>query len=664
MVVEELSVALDVPGRPVVVDGLGLELHRGRTFALLGESGCGKTITALSLMRLLPPNMKISTGRILLDGTDLVSLSAPRMRSIRGLRIAMIFQDPQTSLNPVLRVEHQIAEVLARVGVARNLRRGRAVELLEQVGIPAPAERIHAYPHQLSGGMKQRVAIAMALAGEPDVLIADEPTTALDVTIQAQILGLLRDIQQSTDMAILLITHDLGVVAEAADEVGVMYAGHIVERANVERFFSKPYHPYAQGLFSALPRIENRERSLTVIPGTVPSLSPLPPGCRFQSRCAHAWDECSARLPAWREHSEGHHVRCHLYELLTPILPRLPDPEDTEDQFPATAEELSDKPLLGLDDVAVRFPLRTDLFRGGGGAIHAVNGVSLSLSRGTTLAVVGESGCGKSTLAKAIVQLVKTEQGSIVFEGDRLSELDAKGLKQRRANIQIIFQDSHASMNPRMRALDIVAEGLAIQALGGNKMQRRERASHLLQQVGIEVSLGGRYPHELSGGQRQRVCIARALAVEPRLIVCDEPTSALDVSIQAQILNLLKRLQSELGLAYLLITHDISVVSFLAHEIAVMYLGKIVERGNTGEVLSEPKHPYTQALLSAVPAMNPSPGREIVKLEGELPVPTSVPAGCAFHPRCRSRLTHCERDPPLLKGLGESRRVACHLYPD
>ena len=660
MVVEKLSVSVDAPGRPAVVEGLDLELHRGRTFALLGESGCGKTMTALSLMRLLPSGLVISDGEIRLDGTNLVSLSPTRMRAIRGLRIAMIFQDPQTSLNPVLSVSHQIAEVLARIGIPRASRRERAIELLERVGIPAPELRVDAYPHQLSGGMKQRVAIAIALAGEPDVLVADEPTTALDVTIQAQILRLLREIQRSSEMTIMLITHDLGVVAEAADEVGVMYAGHLVEQASVESFFSKPYHPYAQGLFAAMPRVDERVVSLAVIPGTVASLSPLPVGCRFQTRCAHVWDECRAQLPGWREHSEGHQVRCHLYHQLPPILPTPPHQEQAEPPVGVTWSP-TEKPLLGVEDISVRFPVKAGGLRRGGGMVHAVNGVSLTIGNGKTLAVVGESGCGKSTLAKTIVQLVRSHAGRIVFQGDSLSGLDADELKQRRGDIQIIFQDSYASMNPRMRATDIVTEGLTIQNLHGNPARRKLRALDLLAQVGMDETLSRRYPHELSGGQRQRVCIARALAVEPKLIVCDEPTSALDVSIQAQILNLLKRLQSELGVAYLLISHDISVVSFLAHEVAVMYLGKIVERGTTEEILGDPKHPYTQALMAALPTARPGDAK-ISQLDGELPAPISLPSGCAFHPRCRLRLSHCDHEPPRLETRGESRVVACHLY--
>ena len=664
LVVDELSVSLGAPGQPLIVGGLGLELHRGRTFALLGESGCGKTMSALAVMRLLPATMRISAGQVLLDGTDLVTLPESRMRAVRGLRIAMIFQDPQTSLNPVMTVERQISEVLSRVGVARVSRRERAIELLDQVGIAMPRQRIGAYPHQLSGGMKQRVSIAMALAGEPDVLIADEPTTALDVTIQAQILRLLRNIQRSTDMAIMLITHDLGVVAHTADEVGVMYAGHLVERASVESFFAKPYHPYAQGLFAAIPRIEARERLLSAIPGSVPMPSMLPRGCRFQSRCAHAWDECAHSPPHWREHSDAHYVRCHLYEQVPAMTPTPPLGDAAGELTEAPAPRSGVQPLLGLEDVRVDFSLGTALFRKGDARIRALNGISLSISPGRTLAVVGESGCGKSTLAKAIVNLVPSQSGRIFFQGVQFNELDSRARKQRCADVQIIFQDTYASMNPRMRAVNIVAEGLTIQKLHADKQQRKQRALDLLAQVGIEQALSGRYPHELSGGQRQRVCIARALAVEPKLIVCDEPTSALDVSIQAQILNLLKRLQSELGVAYLLITHDLSVVSYLSHEIAVMYLGKVVERGNTEEILRAPKHPYTQALLSAVPLPSITNSGGLIELQGELPSPVSIPTGCAFHPRCHLKLVNCQSEAPRLTTFGPSQSVSCHLYAD
>ena len=576
----------------------------------------------------------------------------------------MIFQDPQTALNPVLSIGHQIGEVLSRVGVERANRRDRAIELLDRVGIPGPSQRLTAYPHQLSGGMKQRVSIAMALAGEPDVLIADEPTTALDITIQSQILALLREIQASTDMAMLLITHDLGVVAKTADEVGVMYAGHLVERAPAATFFAKPHHPYTQGLFAAISGLGSRKRALSVIPGAVPNPGALPVGCRFQSRCSNVWDECVTRLPALREHCENHWVRCHLYDQQPPIVPKPLVNEAVDETDTPSLVNGGVTPLLTLDDVRVEFPMGTGFFRRGADTVRAVNGVSLSISPSRTLAVVGESGCGKSTLAKAIVGLLNVRDGAVSLEGDSLNGLGLAELRQRRADFQIIFQDAYASMNPRMRVLDIVAEGLTIHRWPASKSQRQERALKLLQQVGIDQSLSARFAHELSGGQRQRVCIARALALEPKLIVCDEPTSALDVSMQAQILNLLKRLQSELGIAYLLITHDISVVSFLADEVAVMYLGKIVERGATQEVLRVPKHPYTQALMSALPSLDLEKREHVVRLTGELPSPTLLPSGCAFHPRCQSKLEHCTHQTPVLMAMDESRSVACHLYSD
>ncbi len=644
-------------GCPVrAVDGIDLSIHRGETFALLGESGCGKSITALSIMRLLPPVGRIVGGEVLLDGIDLLSLPETAMRRERGGRIAMIFQEPMTSLNPVMSVRAQVGEAV-RLHDLRSRGRitERVVELLNAVGIPDPVRRLDAYPHQLSGGMKQRVMIAMALAGRPALLIADEPTTALDVTIQAQVLALLKDLQRDTGMAILLITHDLGVVAEVADRVAVMYAGQIVETAAVRPFFGQPQHPYSRKLFRALPTAEKRAGSLDVIPGMVPALDQMFTGCRFAARCAVAVPGCHATLPPWRGHAQAGY-RCHLGpdEIQIPFLHQPP----AASGLPAAAAP----PLLAVGGLSVHFPIQKGVFRRTVGQVRAVDGVDLAIAPGRTLALVGESGCGKTTVGKALLQLIQPTAGRVQFDGVDLTALRGRAMREKRREFQIIFQDPASSMNPRMLIGDIVGEGLVAQRLGGDRLQRRARVQALLQQVGLPPEALERYPHEFSGGQRQRICIARALAVEPRLIVCDEPTSALDVSVQAQVLNLLKALQRELGLTYLFITHNIGVVSYLAHELAVMYLGRIVEQGRVEEVLSGPAHPYTQALLAAVPVPDPQRERQVVRLAGDMPSPANPPAGCHFHPRCLHATDSCRSGYPERVTLSDTHWVKCLLY--
>jgi len=635
------------------VDGVDLAIRRGETFALLGESGCGKSMTALALMRLLPPVGRISDGEVLLDGVALLDLPESRMRRERGGRIGMIFQEPMTSLNPVMRVGEQIAESvrLHDPGVQGRIRE-RVVELLEQVGIPDAERRAGEYPHQLSGGMKQRVMIAIALAGRPQLLIADEPTTALDVTIQAQVLRLLKKLQQDTGMAILLITHDLGVVAETADTVAVMYAGEIVETAPVQRFFARPAHPYSRMLFRSLPDAGRRDQPLTVIPGMVPSLDRQFSGCRFVERCEAATTECQLAAPPWLS-AEGQGWRCHFRPDQVKLASPAPQVTAAARETPAT--------LLRLDELQVHFPIRRGLLRRTVGHVRAVDGVSLAVPAGRTLALVGESGCGKTTVGKALLQLIRPTGGTVAFDGTELTTLKGEALRRLRSEFQIIFQDPAASMNPRMLVRDIVAEGLVAQGLVKDKAARHARAAELLQQVGLPAEAADRYPHEFSGGQRQRICVARALAVQPRLIVCDEPTSALDVSVQAQVLNLLKDLQQQFGLSYLFITHNISVVAYLADEVAVMYLGRIVEQGPVARVLDSPAHPYTRALLSAVPVPDPGREHEVIRLGGELPSPANPPAGCHFHPRCPVAVAQCRQLYPPMVDLEQGQRAACWL---
>ena len=530
--VKNLNVRFAGDIQPVkAVDGVDFRIEPGETFALLGESGSGKSVTALSITRLLPRTAEIS-GAVVFNGMDLLALPKKEMRSFRGRHIAMIFQEPQTSLNPALTVGMQIGETL---GQHRNLtgraQKERVIELLEAVEIPDPALRMREYPHQFSGGMKQRVMLAMALAGEPDLLIADEPTTALDVTTQARILALLKKIQRDTGMAMLFITHDLAVASQVADRVAVMNKGKLVETASTRQFFRQPQHPYSKQLLDSLPDAsKNIERDTGVA---------------------------------------------------------------------LSAQE----PMLRVSGLKVHFPVQKGLFGRPAGYLRAVDGVSLELAQGRTLAVVGESGSGKTTLGKGILQLLKPAGGAVFLMGDNLSDLSQSQLRQRRADMQVVFQDPFSSMNPLMMVKDIIEEGMSTLGTENNAANRQNLVDQLLTQVGLEPDHKYRYPHEFSGGQRQRICIARALAVRPKLLVCDEPTSALDVTVQARILELLASLQEELGLAYLFITHNISVVASFAHEVAVMYRGRIVEQGATGTVLTSPRHEYTKNLLAAVPTI-------------------------------------------------------------
>ncbi|KAF0191235.1 MAG: peptide/nickel transport system ATP-binding protein [Gammaproteobacteria bacterium] len=644
------------------VDGVDFDIHSGETFALLGESGCGKSMTALSILRLVPqPAGRITAGKVLLDGQDLLALPEHAMRDVRGKRIAMIFQEPMTSLNPVLTIGMQIGETVERhLGLRGKALRDRVIALLDDVGIPDPAQRYGEYPHQLSGGMKQRVMIAIALAGEPQLLIADEPTTALDVTIQAQILDLLRKLQRERGMAMLLITHDLGVVAGIADRVAVMYAGHIVEQADRAAFFADPKHPYSRKLFESLPTMGKRDRQLAVIKGSVPSLAREFRACRFEDRCDFAWQTCRDTAPRWLAVGPEHHARCHLNDPdIAKPAPRAAAPAPAIQQAPrATAGDV----LVDINDLQVFFPIHKGLFKRTAGHVRAVDGVSLQLRVGRTLALVGESGCGKTTAGKGLLQLIRPTAGTVHYRGNDLTQIGARRMRPYRADLQIIFQDPYSSMNPRMMVADIIEEGMLAQRIGRTDVERQARIDELLTQVGLSPEAKRRYPHEFSGGQRQRICIARALAVNPKLIVCDEPTSALDVSVQAQILNLLKRLQAELGLSYLFITHNLAVVEYLADEVAVMYLGRIVERGTVADVMQNPCHPYTQALLSAIPKIDTATGREIIKLEGDLPSPSNPPRGCHFHPRCPMAMEVCRGNYPERTTLSDTHTTHCYLY--
>ena len=647
------------------VDGVSFDIAAGETFCLVGESGCGKSITALSIMQLVPqPAGYYAGGQILYNGQDLLRLPETEKRRLRGREMSMIFQEPMTSLNPVLTVGYQLMEpLLYHQHLSQADAREKALDLLAQVHIPDPAQRFAEYPHQLSGGMKQRVMIAIAMACEPGLLIADEPTTALDVTVQAEILELMKSLQSQKGMAILFITHDLGIVAEMADRVAVMYAGRIIEETSCERLLQNPAHPYTVKLLQSLPSRTQRSQALQTIEGRVPTAHELPPGCRFAARCHMVQPACLEVDPPLLPIEEQHTAACILYD---PALQgRQIAPAEVRTQPAPRPRMLAHDdsiPLIRLEGLTVHFPIRRGLLKRVVGHVQAVDNVDLEIYQGQTLALVGESGCGKTTLGKALLQLIRPTAGRVLMDGKDLTVLNRSALHPYRRRLQVIFQDPYAALDPRMMVGEIVMEGMVAHGIGHSQPERQERVQAILAQVGLDPQMINRYPHEFSGGQRQRIGIARCLAVEPDFIVCDEATSALDVSVQAQILNLLETLQTTLQLTYLFITHNLGVVEYLADEVAVMYLGRIVERGSTEAVFRLPRHPYTQALLSAVPKLDAATGVEKIRLSGDVPSPVHPPSGCYFHPRCPHVMPQCREQYPPMYHLSASHAVHCFLY--
>ena len=706
------------------VNGVDLDVLADETVAVVGESGCGKSVTALSILGLVDAPGRVVAGAIRYRGEDLLGKTPEQMQRIRGNEIAMIFQEPMSSLNPVHGIGEQVIEALR---IHRGLRKrqalARTLEMLRLVGIPSPEQRVFDYPHQFSGGMRQRVMIAMALSCDPALLIADEPTTALDVTIQAQILELIRDLSPRFGTAVVIITHDLGVVAEMAQRVVVMYAGQVVEQAATAELFAAPGHPYTRALLQSIPNIEApRGARLTPISGAVPDPLRLPPGCAFAPRCAFAVDRCRDEPPPLLPAGDGRLARCLLYDPAaadafpgdapgTATVPggtmatahdgaaratggraatapgraagryghdgfvASPRPETateagTSEQgtTPAAADRASGATealgegdvLLEARDLAMYFPVTAGIFRHVVGHVRAVDGVSFDIARGETLGLVGESGCGKSTTGRLLLRLLRATGGHVRFEGAPVFALQGEALRALRRDMQIVFQDPFSSLNPRMTVRDMLAEPFVIH---GRRRAARSRVPDLLHRVGLAPEHAARYPHQFSGGQRQRIGIARALALAPKLLVCDEPVSALDVSIQAQILNLLQDLQRDLGLTYLFIAHDLSVVRHICDRVAVMYLGQIVEQADAGRLFAEPAHPYTQALLSAVPHVDPGRRRERVALAGDVPNAAAPPTGCRFHTRCPFAQPHCRDHEPALAPVPDApgHEAACHL---
>jgi peptide/nickel transport system ATP-binding protein len=661
--VADLSVTFPTEDGDVhAVRGVSFDVSAGETVGIVGESGSGKSVSTQAILQLVGGARVQGSARF--HDADLLSLSDQAMRRIRGAQIAMVFQDPLSSLHPQYTVGWQIVEAIrAHETVRRQSVKRRAISLLDEVGIPDAARRVDDYPHQFSGGMRQRVMLAMALALRPELLIADEPTTALDVTVQAQLLDLLARLQREHGTAVVLVTHDLGVVAQVADRVLTMYAGRIVEEATTAETFTHPHHPYTRGLLSCIPGAMTRGIALVPITGQPPSMLRLPPGCAFAPRCPHVEERCREALPPIRELSSSHRSECVLPVDAAPgrvggVVERRPH-DDRTDPAAAAPSDL----LLRVDGLVKYFPGRRRGLFAKAPVIRAVDGVDLAIRPGETLGLVGESGSGKSTLARLVAGLLPPTAGTVEIDGADLSSLGRQQMRALRRDVQVVFQDPYGALNPRRRVGSIIADPLVIH--GVPKATVRSRVQELMELVGLNPEHHNRFPAAFSGGQRQRIGVARALALEPRLVICDEPVSALDVSIQAQIINLLQRLQRELDLTYLVVSHDLGVIEHIADRVAVMYLGRIVETAPTDDLFATPRHPYTRALLDAVPLADPHDRRRVELVAGDVPSPIAPPSGCRFHTRCRHAEDDCSvEDPALVARAGDAddHPTAC-LHP-
>ena len=664
LAVEDLHVRFETSrGTVRAVEGVSYSVNRGEVVAVVGESGCGKSVSALTIMRLLAKSGRVTGGRILLGGRNLLELSDEEMRAVRGHEISMIFQEPMTSLNPVLPIGMQIMEpLLIHLKMSEQDAQARALELMQQVGITDGERRLSQYPHQLSGGMRQRVMIAIGLACKPKLIIADEPTTALDVTIQAQILELMKNLSRELGIALIIITHNLGIVARYADRVNVMYAANIIEKGTADDIFLKPAHPYTNGLMHSVPRLdEPRGTKLQTIEGLPPDLRMPPQGCRFAPRCPHRLEKCEQPI-SLIDLGKGHEARCHRVDEISTGKLKVEFPSGGAS---GAQSQIGSTPILEVKGLKKYFGVKAagaGFFSSEMATVRAVDDVSFSIAQGETLGLVGESGCGKTTVGRVVLRLDEATDGSILFNGTDMTHHSGREMRSLRRKIQVIFQDPYSSLNPRMTVGEIIGEPLKVYSIVPEKKARLDRVGELLSQVGLFPYMAERYPHELSGGQRQRVGIARALALEPSLIVCDEPVSALDVSIQGQVINLLEDLQARLGLTYLFIAHDLAVVRHISDRVAVMYLGKIMELADRDEIYAQPLHPYTKALLDAAPIPDPrvEKARAPRALRGEIPSPLTPPSGCVFHTRCPIATDVCKQDVPKVRELKAGHLVACH----
>ena len=650
-------------GNSTAVEGVSYYVDPGEVVCFVGESGSGKSVTQLAALQLLPvPPAIIEKGVVLLDGENLMQYKAnsPQMRVIRGGEIGMIFQEPMTSLNPVKTIGTQLMEsIVLHLKLDHKKARHRAAQLLHQVGIPDPESRLSDYPHQFSGGMRQRIMIAIALAANPKMIIADEPTTALDVTTQAQILDLLTSLAKQNNTALVLITHNLGIVARYAQRIYVMYAGNIVEKGKAIDIFKTPSHPYTQGLLKAVPRLDDTNRRLIPIDGLPPSPGKRQSGCQFAGRCPYTKEQCYEKQQLNPLGNDHYSSCCRVKEVTERF--RLTELNGNPDDM---NRELGDV-ILDVKNLKVSYPIRKGILNRYAGELTIIDGISFDIRKGETLGLVGESGCGKSTTAKAILKLITGTKGSVVLNGKAILPLKEKTFRPQRKTIQMIFQDPFSSLNPRKPVEDLVGEPLLVHHLVSDKQAYDRRVDELFELVGLDPSLKNRVAHEFSGGQRQRVGIARALAANPDIIICDEPISALDVSIQAQIINLLEDLQKQLKLTYLFIAHDLSVVKHISHRVAVMYLGNIVEISDSEELYGNARHPYTQALLNAVPIPDPvvEQERERNMLPGEVPSVVNRPKGCCFCDRCELATEKCRLRKPALDFDSHGHGTACFNLP-
>ncbi|OIO89675.1 MAG: hypothetical protein AUK03_14105 [Anaerolineae bacterium CG2_30_64_16] len=675
--VEDLEIKYHTKdGILTAIRNTSFDIHEGEIVGVVGESGCGKSTIASAVMRLLPPNGQITAGQMLFRGQDLVQLDEEGLRRLRGKDLAMIFQDAMTSLNPVFSIEQQMldAQKAQMPGSGRKWQRARterALAMLERVGIPDAPRQIQEYPHQFSGGMRQRIMIAIALLSNPALLVADEPTSALDVTLEAQILELILGLRDELGTAILYITHDLGVIARICDRLIVMYAGNIVEAGAVLDVFGAPKHPYTQALLRSHPSHSVRADRLRTIRGRVPSLRDLPAGCKFAPRCDMARELCHTAEPDYLP-SGDQHVLCHAYGPAWEAAgPTVALPSETRKPLAVKAAKAalaSDEVVIKTEQVRTHFrdhvAFLSQILGQRGGAVRAVDGVDIEICRGETLGLVGESGSGKTTLGRTILRLLDPTAGTVIIDGQDITHIPQTKLRPLRARMQMIFQDPCSSLSPRMKMSAILLEPFRIHGVPVDDPKRK--VDELLATVGLSSEQAEKYAHQLSGGQARRVGIARALALNPDILVADEPTAGLDVSVAAGILNLLKDLREELNLAYVIITHNLNVLGFIADRVAVMYLGKIVELAETEALFTQPRHPYTEALLSAIPLPDPTlrDKRQQIILTGEIPSARKPPPGCPFHPRCRYAAARCRSDAPPLRALNGGRHLAACHFPE